>query len=247
MMRAPPPERAKGSVVFLDCPDRSIVLLMVGGANTLLTRGPPYTGQLISKAAGFEHISAAHLKFGACGWAPNRILFAGMRQLARSVLNFLVEHAAFNAPSTTIKLANIRNTFVSLYNKWAAANDLVNVKTCNASRVFRILGRVHKACVANEFGGPGKSPWKFVWNCSDEPVRFVTLDAGTFLHNDSLPARDGRFTYARGHKVIPFLICGANVQFFTSIGDPLLTDERVRARAEAIGCRCGPEPPLTIS
>ena len=235
--------RVRGSVIFLDCKDRNAVLVLTGGANGLLTRGTPYDGPLISRALGFEHTSAAHVRMEACGWAPNRVLFRGMKQPARSVLNFLVEHASINAPPSQVKLPNIRNTFVGLYNKWAVGCGIDKVCANNATNIFRILGRVHKACVANEFGF-GKSPWRQVLGFSNDPLRFVTLEGGDFLHNDSLPKDGELYSYIAGHKLVPFLLCGAEVQLFTSIGDPLLTEARAEARSRAVGSPDGQGQPL---
>ena len=230
----PPPSRASDSVIFIDCPDKEQMLVLTGGVNMLLTRGSPLVGPLVTRSMGFVDICPAFTRMDECGWFPNRILFPGLRQPARTVLNFLVEHATVMPPMPKgIRMDEIRGKFSGAYRGWAKANVPGCASTATVTDVFRLLGLVHRACVTGSFGcrrQQGRSLWKDVWSFPETPVRFVTIINGKPIHNDSLPKHDDRFCSRAGHKVVPFLLNGAEVQFFASLGDPMLNQARANAR-----------------
>ena len=234
LLVAPPPERASASVVFIDCPDRDQMMVLTGGINMLLTRGSPLEGPLVTRAMGYIDICPAFARMEECGWFPNRVLFPGVRQPARTVLNFLIEHATIMPPMPRgIRIDEIRGKFSDAYREWAKANVSGRASTSTVIDVFSLLGHVHRACVTGSFGCRrqlGRSLWKSVWSFPEAPIRFITIVNGRPIHNDSKAKDEDRFNYKAGHKVVPFLLNGSEVQFFASLGEPMLNHARASAR-----------------
>ena len=132
-----------------------------------------------------------------------------------------------------IRIDEIRGKFSDVHREWAKTNMSGRASTSTVTDVFSLLGHVHRACVAGSFGcrrQQGKSLWKSVWSFPDAPIRFVTVINGKPMHNDSNSKEQLRFSYRAGHKVVPFLLSGTVVQFFASLGDPMLNHARASAR-----------------
>ena len=70
--------------------------------------------------------------------------------------------------------------------------------------------------------------------------RFVTFTGAALVYNDSKIRDDESFDHRVGHRIVPFMVNGAEVQLFTSTGDAILDDTRAQARSLIAGAFQGP-------